>query len=492
MNKKKKNLVRILAIILALLLGGSAIVSAIFSFAYAEEAPVRNQCELTMEYLEDEQALRISQRLVYINESGLKLDRVLFYAPANVFRREDATAEMSSKSEEEFPAGYLPGGIELMDVQANGQAADYGFQGAAEIYLRVACELAPGESCVFDFDYYLLLTENAAFLGANDKDWRLSGFYFAPAYVDEEYNEFTLSSPLSYTRWMHAPAADYSARIRLPEGYVLSSSGVDSETDGTWTMQAEGLRDFAFSFGKKLREKEEGAIRIAVKSSGAEKKILRYAQEALLACEKWFGPFPRAEMDFVQSGAAADFYSHSGCAWLSEDILRDDDALRRAVYFCISQQYFGMSAYARPGADAWLSDSICEYLSYLILEECEGEAAYLKALNQNIVPALQLTIPGGLNVVSDASLFETASEYDTVVRDRGAAVFHELRTAMGRENLISGLRLFYEDGLEKDVLSEMDLVHALDAASGGSWEAFLTDWVFNIGDYANQRITWLD
>ena len=108
-----------------------------------------------------------------------------------------------------------------------------------------------------------------------------------------------------------------------------------------------------------------------------------------------------------------------------------------------------------------------------------------------MVPALQLTIPGGLVVTSDAALF-TSSEYDIVVRDRGAAVFHELRTAMGREELIAGLRAFYALGQQTDVLTEMDLVRCLDETSGGSWEKFLTDWVFNVGDYVNQTIDWLD
>lgn len=108
-----------------------------------------------------------------------------------------------------------------------------------------------------------------------------------------------------------------------------------------------------------------------------------------------------------------------------------------------------------------------------------------------MVDALQLTIPGGLNLTSDAALL-SESEYQIIIRDRGAAVFHELRTAMGREELIAGLRLFYEAGLRVDALSEMDLVDALDRASGESWEAFLTDWAFNIGEYVNQSIDWLD
>ena len=107
------------------------------------------------------------------------------------------------------------------------------------------------------------------------------------------------------------------------------------------------------------------------------------------------------------------------------------------------------------------------------------------------MPALQLTLPGGLEVTSAAHLFDSY-EYKIVVLDRGAAVFHELRTAMGRENLIAGLRAFYELGRTETWLGEYDLVVALDSATGGSWEAFLTDWLFNIDDYVEQEIEWLD
>ena len=46
--------------------------------------------------------------------------------------------------------------------------------------------------------------------------------------------------------------------------------------------------------------------------------------------------------------------------------------------------------------------------------------------------------------------------------------------------------------MQRDVLTEMDLLHSLNDASGRDWENFLTDWVFNIGDYVNQQIDFLD
>lgn len=501
MKKNQRRLVRLLAIVLAVLLGGSAIVSAIFSFAYAEEAmqePSRNITQsLTIQYLEDEQALRMSQRLVYINDTQASLDRLLLYAPANLFRREEALLNAIGDYAASLPAGYLPGGIELMSVTVDGVAADYGFQGEQELYLRVACELAPGDSCELCFEYYLLLTANHAFLGVGENDLRLSDFYFAPAALDEVSGEFILNAPLSFTRWIHTPAADFNAAILLPEAFTLAATGLESCTADEsgyclWTIHAEAVHDFSLSLSRAYNAASQGSIRTLAAKKNKAQELLGYALEAVDACERWFGSLPISQMDICQSDNAASLCSRSGCAWLSDALIKTGGTeLRRAVYFAVAQQYFGFSAYAQVSSDAWLSDSICEYLSYLILEEALGHEAYLEAINQGIVPSLQLTIPGGLNVVSDASLF-VDSEYEIVVLDRGAAVFHELRTAMGRDKLISGLRLFYEMGLTKPVLGEMDLLSSLDEASGGSWEAFLTDWLYNIGDYVNQDIHWLD
>ena len=47
----------------------------------------------------------------------------------------------------------------------------------------------------------------------------------------------------------------------------------------------------------------------------------------------------------------------------------------------------------------------------------------------------------------------------------------------------------YADGR---TLTEMDFVAALDAATGESWEAFLTDWLFNVDDYADQTMFWYE
>ena len=499
MRRRNKRLIRILAVALAALLAGGVVFSALYS-TLAEEAAQRDRYEISMEYMQEEQALRIGQRLLYVNRSADRLDRVCFYAAGNVFRRESALFYESDDLEKVFYAGYAPGGIDLQSVRFGGAEADCGFEGENETTLRVACDLAPGEAGVFEFEYYLLLTACAAFQGAGEEDVRLSAFCFVPGVYDETYGEFRLNAPLAHTRWLHAGAADYEVTLTVPQNCAVAATGEArllgaSNGAATWRIEARSVREFAVSFSRRWRERvrrtDSGVSVRALTSLRRGARVLDAAAAAIGRCEEWFGPFPAPGLDVCQSDYPLGPMNFPGLVWLPESVLSDDAALEKALRFCVAQQYFGLAAYAEPSADAWLSDSVSEYVAYLLLEAEEGRDAFLRVVNRDWVDALQLTVPGGLTVTSDGRLFDRYS-YDIVVLRRGAVVLHELRLAMGLEDFLAGLRRFVEMGADGRTLTEMDFVSAMDAASGGSWEAFLTDWAFNVGDYVNQTIDWFD
>lgn len=499
---RNKKLIRVLAIVLAILLAGGVVVGALVS-ALAEEptevgTPERDQYVVLMEYMPDEQALHITQRLIYTNPSDGPLDAVVFYAAGNMFRRESALMYDSEDLETVFFAGYAPAGIDLHAVRFNGEPVDYGFQGESELFLRVDCDLAAGARGTFEFEYDLYLMTCGAFQGAGDTDVRLSAFYFAPGRYNAQYGEFAMKRPLAHSRWLDTAAADFEITLTLPEGYLPAGTGEIERQEDAWRITAANARDFALSFGKRWRsfERETASgvrLRLLTNARGSAGRALDAATRAVDQCEAWLGDFPVDRLDVVQSDYPLGSLAFTGAIWVSGDLLepKNVDTFEHALRFGIAQQYIGLAAWVEPSADAWLSDSVCEYLSYLLLEAEEGHDAFLKAVNLDWVSALQQTVPGGLRVTSDASLFD-GRNYDLVVLRRGAVVFHELREAMGLEDLLAGLRNLYEMGRKKETLTEMDLVDALDAANGGSWEAFLTDWVFNVGDYANQVIDWFE
>ena len=503
-NRQKQG-TRIIAIVLAALLALGVIVGTLMGMgvfdagaeAQANIAPDR--CELDMDYLTEEQALRITQRLVYTNRSRDHLRQVVFYATGNMFRRESALMYEAKDLETVFSSGYAPAGIDLQAVRFEGAAADHGFQGENELLLRVDCDLAPGESGTFEFDYYLLLMTCGAFQGIGETDVRLSAFYFAPGMYNEQYHEFTFKQPLPFTRWLFTQAMDFDVTLTVPDTCDVAATGAErleavDDHSASWRIEATNVREFAVAFGRRYREETyetASGVQVRVLSNvrGAQARAGKAAVQAIELCEEWFGAYPIDQLDIVQSDYPLGVLNFPGIVWVPTAMLEAGSAeqLTDRIRFCVAQQIFGMAACVECVADAWLSDSLCEYVSCLMLEETEGRQAFLDHINRQWLSALQLTLPGGLVVSSDAALFDEA-EYDIVVRRRGAVVFHELREAMGRDALLSGLAEFARMGGGGAVLTEMDLVKAMDVASGGDWEAFLTDWVFNVGDYADQTM----
>ena len=490
MNKRKKQLARILALLLAVLLVLGTIASIVFGHAHGEETATRDEIALELEFFEEEQALQIRQRLRYTNRTGKHLDRVEFSVYANMFRRVTALMYEADVWQDVFPAGNAPGGVEFSRILVDGQSADWGMMGEEELFLRVACDLADGQTCEFTFEYTLLLTQNAASLGVGAMGWRLRGFYIQP--LKYEYGEFVAPEPLQHANYVYADRADYALTVTLPERYLLAGPGEITSVDNgdgtrTWTLAADNIRELCLSVGMRWREySAETAsgtrLRLLANTRDAQ-KTLDMALETLEVYENWFGPLD-GDVTIAQSDYALGTLSLPGILWANEAALSDAMALRGAL----ARQFFGYGAYPMPTEDAWLADSVSAYAACLALKEAEGESAFLEYLNGEILPEAQYTLPGGVEVTSSAAIL-TAAEYESLILGRGALVLHETCAAMGEETFLAALRLFYQRGLAMDVVGEYDFVDALDDASGGDWEAFLTDWLFNVADYYVESYT---
>ena len=490
MNKRKKQLARILALLLAVLLVLGTIASIVFGHAHGEETATRDEIALELEFFEEEQALQIRQRLRYTNRTGKHLDRVEFSVYANMFRRVTALMYEADVWQDVFPSGNAPGGVEFSRILVDGQSADWGMMGEEELFLRVACDLADGQTCEFTFEYTLLLTQNAASLGVGAMGWRLRGFYIQP--LKYEYGEFVAPAPLQHANYVYADRADYALTVILPERYLLAGPGEITSVDNgdgtrTWTLAADNIRELCLSVGMRWREySAETAsgtrLRLLANARDAQ-KTLDTALETLEVYESWFGPLD-GDVTIAQSDYALGTISLPGILWANEAALSDAMALRGAL----ARQFFGYGAYPMPTEDAWLADSVSAYAACLALKEAEGESAFLEYLNGEILPEAQYTLPGGVEVTSSAAIL-TAAEYESLILGRGALVMHETCAAMGEETFLAALRLFYQRGLAMDVVGEYDFVDALDDASGGDWEAFLTDWLFNVADYYVESYT---
>ena len=114
----------------------------------------------------------------------------------------------------------------------------------------------------------------------------------------------------------------------------------------------------------------------------------------------------------------------------------------RMVSQLASQQWWGDRVLPATSSDTWLTDGLSRYAEAMYAEQSDGSAGLHRALEDFAVGALMYedTAP-----ISQAGRLQTFSnEYRSVVADKGALVFHMLRTEIGDDDFTALLHEFYK------------------------------------------------
>ena len=193
--------------------------------------------------------------------------------------------------------------------------------------------------------------------------------------------------------------------------------------------------------------------------------------------ENWFGKAPWNIAIAFSSDALSS--ASPGLIQLGGDA----DEPESAVFRLLAQQFFGLGALTDPYTDPFLREGTAYYAYLLAQEELKGENAFVKLLNENVLPALKYTIPGSVTPDSFLTRFQRLDEFEVVTRLRGAAVMHEMRVLLGRDAFIRALKEFYQSGRGRLNTIE-DFVSALDGEFTGGAGSALISYLYTIDEYA--------
>ena len=105
-------------------------------------------------------------------------------------------------------------------------------------------------------------------------------------------------------------------------------------------------------------------------------------------------------------------------------------------------QWWGDHVLPATFADAWLTEGMSRYAEAMYAEQSDGSAGLHKALEDNAVGALMYE--AGTPIAQAQRLGPYSASYESIVADKGAMVFHMLRTEIGDEAFTSLLRDFYK------------------------------------------------
>lgn len=495
-NEEDEMINRVWALFLAVMLAVCALP------AMAEET-ARDRYHLDIAVLEDEQAARIVQTVDYTNRTGSAQTGMLFCVYANVLRRQSAVPVEAEQMNDAFPAGYAPGGVDFIQISLNGEPAEWGMQGEKELFLRVGCDLEPGESARFEFEYYLLLPAYSGAMGVGDLTWRLTNFYPVAAVYDPYLEDFPLNDYTVVNEPLFSEAADYTASISLPETYALAAPGdVTAVPDGEgmvdYEIRAEGVRQLALIFSRKMTGRvgmTDGGtqVRALANTASDAQAMLDSTLPVMNWLEQTFGEYPWPCLTVIETEYVYDGLAYPGVIQVSDSLtgLTRRDALDQALVSLCADQYFGCIVGSNPGGAPWLSDAVSSFVSLLYYEAKNGYDDYLVRLNKQVLAALQTTIPGGLTVDSEAERFNSRMEYEIVVIDRGTAVLHEMRQAMGADVFMEALAE-YAGRMRSKNATATDFLAAMNDVSGRRWDEYLYGQMHTIDEYVSMNLEWYE
>jgi aminopeptidase N len=107
-----------------------------------------------------------------------------------------------------------------------------------------------------------------------------------------------------------------------------------------------------------------------------------------------------------------------------------------------AEQWWGNRVMPSTPSDVWLTDGLSRYGEALYAEQADGAAGLHKALEDFAVGALMYedTAP----IAQAARLATYSNEYQSIVADKGALVFHMLRTLIGDDAFTALMRDFFK------------------------------------------------
>lgn len=287
-----------------------------------------------------------------------------------------------------------------------------------------------------------------------------------------------------------SPCGSYEMTLSAPEDYMVISTGSEAQSaDGTWTLKADNVRDFAVIAGNGFEKLSGKAGNITVNSwyySGSERDkkqgevSLKAAIDAVNAfCDAW-GEYPYDTLDVVQTPYNAGGMEYPGLVRIAEmyaDLIEaeGDESLRLDVAHEVAHEWF----YAVVGNDqyreAWLDESFAvygEFVYQLYTGESETDV-------QARVDSLDCSIKQKYIDLSYDQYFDeyTGNSYINAVYKVGPVFLWKLRQTMGQESFDAFMRAWYEEHMFKEVTTAEFRAAIAKASDSADVKALLDEYL---------------
>jgi aminopeptidase N len=191
-----------------------------------------------------------------------------------------------------------------------------------------------------------------------------------------------------------------------------------------------------------------------------------------------FGPLPDPHLSVVEiDDGSVTGYSTPGVVALASRAFANP-VNQRLLAHEISHQWWRCLVSPAMKNDAFLDEGLATYSAALYLEAAEGETAFEQTMHDIAVGAL--THESVASVSMAGSLHEYTPEYQSIVYQKGAMVFHMLRWVIGDDAFFKTLKSVVQQYAGKTISTD-EFQKVAEQASGQQLTYFFAQWVSSTG-----------
>jgi aminopeptidase N len=191
-----------------------------------------------------------------------------------------------------------------------------------------------------------------------------------------------------------------------------------------------------------------------------------------------FGPLPDHHLSLVEiDDGTVGGYSAPGIAALASRGF-STPVNEKLLAHEISRQWWWCLVSPATADDAFLDEGLATYSSALWIEESSGESAFEDTMHE--VEVQTLTHEEVAPIAQASHLHEFTPEYQSIVFDKGAMVFHMLRWVIGDNAFLKTLQTMVSQYAFKTI-STRDFQNLAEKAGGLQLTYFFAQWVDSTG-----------
>lgn len=400
------------------------------------------------------------------NSSRRPLEEVRFHLYLNAFAHSGTLFMKGSRGKMRFSRAdpAEPGWIKVHEIlQGANPLRGERLHDGTVLRVRLKEPVAPGEDLRLKMTFTSRLPRVFARTG-HAGDFFMAGQWY-PKVGFLEADGSWHCPPLHFCSEFFGPFASYSVTLQLPRQFKVGATGVlesqeqASGAEKSLRFRAVDVHDFAFAAWPLFTSRTERVCGVNVRVlsvPGRNKtaRILKRVDQGLSRLQRWFGPYPYAQLTVVDVpssalGAAGMEYPTlftTWTPWWAPQRIRFADL---TLLHELTHQYFQGMVASNEAQAPWLDEGVTSYVTGLLMDDIFGprrslvDLAGVRLGNRHKDWYRNLGYKPLLPVAAPASRFDSWDQYSRTTYGRAALLLRTLESLKGKEHMLEVLGQYY-------------------------------------------------